>query len=103
MADTSVIGLPEAIRGLRAELSEAMKEGASEELRFKVGPVELEFVVEVSREAGATGGVKFWVVSLEAKGTAGRTATHRVKLALTPITTRGKDLEVRGRVARRPA
>lgn len=102
MAQKSAIGLPEAIRGLRAQLSEAMKEGSGEEVRFKVGPVELEFAVEVSREAGASGGVKFWVVSLEAKGTGTRTTTHRVKLALVPMTTEGKDLEVGGRLTGRP-
>lgn len=101
-AKASMIGLPEAIQSLRAELSEAMKQGTGQELRFKVGPVELEFAVEVGREVGGSGGVKFWVVSLEAKGTVTTATTHRVKLTLTPITSEGKDLNVEGQVPWRP-
>ena len=97
-----MIGLPDAIRSLRAELSEAMDEGTGEELRFKIGPVELEFLVEVSREAGAGGGVKFWVVSLEGKTTTAQAASHRVNLTLTPVTAEGEDIEVGSQVAGRP-
>lgn len=100
--DEVAIGLREAIRSLRAELSAAMAEGESEDLRFRVGPVELEFEVQLSREAGAEGGVKFWVVSAGAKATTGTATTHRVKIALQPQTADGKDVAVSEGVARRP-
>jgi hypothetical protein len=97
-----MIGLPEAIRSLRSELSEAMQEGAGEQVRFRLGPVELELAVEVTQEAGGSGGVRFWVVSLEAQGKASRTSTNRLKLTLAPITSTGEELEVGGKVAIRP-
>ena len=37
-------------------------------MRFRLGPVELEFQGDVERQGGAGGGIKFWVVSAEAKG-----------------------------------
>jgi hypothetical protein len=97
-----MVGLPDAIRTLRAELSEAMKEGAGEEVRFRVGPVELEFGVEVTQEAGVSGGIKFWVVSLEAEGKGARATTHRLTLTLMPLDSSGADLQVGGRVSERP-
>lgn len=99
----AAIGLREAIRSLRAELSAAMVEGEGQDLRFRVGPVELEFEVQVSREAGAEGSVKFWVVSAGAKATRGTATTHRVKIALQPQTPDGKDVAVSEGVAQRPA
>ncbi len=101
--EEAAIDLGEAIRSLRAELSSAMAQGEGQDLRFRVGPVELEFDVQVSREAGAEGGVKFWVVSAGAKATTGTATTHRVKIALQPQTADGKDVAVSQGVARRPA
>ncbi len=83
------VGLAEAIRALRAELSTAMAEGAGQALRFELGPVEMEFLLEVSREAGGEAEVKFWVVSLGGKGSVTSGSTHRVTLALIPRTSRG--------------
>ena len=100
--DDEPIGLPEAIRSLRAQLSEAMREGAGEALRFRVGPVELEFEVQMTREAGVEGGVKFWVVSVGAKGSMSAATTHRLKISLQPQTPEGEDAMVAEEVAQRP-
>ena len=101
-ADQPLIGLSEAIRTLRAQLAEAMAAGDGEELRFRAGPVELEFLLEVSKEGGAGGGVRFWVVSLEGKGGVTRAETHRVRLTLTPETAAGEDVRVTDRVISMP-
>jgi hypothetical protein len=100
--DEAGVGLAEAIRSLRAELSLSMQEAKGEEIRFRVGPVELEFLLEVTQEAGAEGGVRFYVVSLGAKGSVARTATHRIKLSLVPATAEGKDVSVVDEVAEKP-
>ena len=92
-----------AIQSLRQELSQALKEGQGQELRFELGPVELEFQVEVSWETGAKGsakgGVSFGIVSLgeaageaEAKRMKGR--THTIKLTLNPMTSQGSNVRV---------
>lgn len=78
------VGLADAIRALRAELTTAMAEGTGEALRFELGPVEMEFLLEVGREAGGEAGVKFWVISLGGKGGVSSGSTHRVTLSLTP-------------------
>lgn len=83
--EETAIGLPKAIHSVRVALSAAMAEGESEDLRFRVGPAELEFEVRVSREAGAEAGVKFWLMSAGAKATGGTLTTHRVKIALHPL------------------
>ena len=44
------------LRGGRAELAEAMAAGEGERLKFDVGPVELEFAVDVQRDLRARAG-----------------------------------------------
>ena len=97
------IPLSEAIRALRRELVEAVREGEGEELRFALGPVELELQLEVSKEAGGEAGIAFWLVTVGAKGSRTQATTHTVRLTLAPIGPSGeKDVVVRSRVAERP-
>lgn len=79
------IGLKEAIEMLRVELSESIAAATDEKLRFEVGQITLEFQVEVERSVEGSGGVKFWVVELGAKGSHGSTHTHKITIPLTPV------------------
>ena len=87
MPDVSQVDVPlaSAIKALRRELVTALHEGKDQDVRFALGPIELEFQVEVSREGGGDAGIKFWVVSLGAKGTRRSGTTHTVKLSLSPV------------------
>lgn len=78
------VGLSDAIAALRAELVTAMAAGQSEVLHFELGPVEMEFTVDVHKDGGADGGIRWGVVSVGAKASAGSAAGHRVKLVLQP-------------------
>ena len=78
------VGLADAIKALRQELAAAMDEGQGKSVRFELGPVEMEFLLQVTKDAGGSAGVKFWVVSLGGQGGISSGSTHRVKLALTP-------------------
>ena len=84
------VGLAAAIRRVRAELVEARREGEAEDLRFRLGPVELEFQVEVTREGSGEAGIRFYVVSMGARGGVSSTQTHKVSLSLVPQ-ERGED------------
>jgi len=88
------VGLADAVRALRSEIATAMADGDGQRLRFELDAVEMEFLLEVSKDAEAEGGVKFWVVSLGAKAGASSGSTHRVKLSLTPsdLVSGGKPL-----------
>ncbi|WP_100864815.1 trypco2 family protein [Streptomyces sp. 3211.6] len=90
------IELADAVAAVRDELLEAAARGAGENLQFKVGPVEMEFAVEVRVDAKAKAGFKAWVVTAGAEGTAARGRTHKVKLTLTPQNADGTDLMVHG-------
>jgi Trypsin-co-occurring domain 2 len=85
MDSDSRVPLADAIKSLRTELSEAMKQGTDEDLRFRLGPIELEFQLNVSREYGGDGGIKFWVVSLGAKASRASSTAHTIKLVLNPL------------------
>jgi hypothetical protein len=88
MPEESLIPLAKAIEDLRAELLEALRKGANQELQFRLKPIELELKLAVTKQAEANAGVKFWVVQLGGKGGYDAATTHTLKLTLEPV---GKD------------
>jgi len=96
-ADNMQLGLVEAIDALRRDLVVAQRKAEDEKtLRFRLGPVEMEFLVEVTKEGKGEAGVKFWVVNVSAGGTLTRATTHRVSLTLNPYDPRtGEDVDIR--------
>jgi hypothetical protein len=83
--DDSPIPLSDAIRALRSEIVEAMREGEDADVRFRLGPIELEFGLEVGRTKGGEAGIAFWVIRLGGRGERSSATTHTVKLVLTPV------------------
>lgn len=88
------IGLADAIRELRRELTDAMADAQDESIRFELGMVEMEFLLNASRDTGGEAGVRFWVVSLGGRGSVSSGSTHRVKLSLTPKDASGMSPEI---------
>jgi Family of unknown function (DUF5995)/Trypsin-co-occurring domain 2 len=93
MDDTTVGSLSDAIAAVRAELEKALKEGQDQEIQFTVGPVEIEFEVELIKETQGSIGIKV----LSGQRSAGNTRSHRVKTTLQPVTRDEKNLKVAGR------
>jgi len=94
------IELYELIENLRSELTKARRAGEGEELRFEIGQVELQLSVAVTKEAEASGGVKFWVLELGTDATATSAATQQMTLTLTPQLAGGGKALVSGEAAR---
>lgn len=87
------IELADAVAAIRDELLTAAGRGAGQAVEFVVGPIEMEFAVELRADAKAKVGFKAWVLaSAEAEAGVGRTSTHRVTLTLTPKRPGGGDL-----------
>ncbi|GAA4230388.1 hypothetical protein GCM10022254_25080 [Actinomadura meridiana] len=100
--DVLEIGLADAVAAVRSELMEAAARGAGEDVAFVVGPIELEFAVELRVDAKAKFGVKAWVVSGGAEAGVARAQTHRVKVSLNPKGPNGGDLLIAGQPERAP-
>ncbi|MGE3289106.1 MAG: trypco2 family protein [Pseudonocardia sp.] len=81
------IELAELIGRLRAELAEAMRAGEESDLRFELGPVELELNVAVAKEATPGAKVKFWVVELGSDAKLSSSVTQKITLTLDPRRT----------------
>src|SRR5689334_10552798 len=79
-----LIELADVIGDLRAELDRARLAADGSELRFGLGPVELEVTVALDREGKTGGKVKFWVAEVNAEGKLSSTSTQRIKLTLNP-------------------
>ena len=79
-----MIELAEVIRQLRGELNRARQGAADEDLRFELGPIELEVTVELEKEGGVDAKVRFWVAELGGDARVGTTNTQRIKLTLQP-------------------
>ncbi|MEV6975001.1 trypco2 family protein [Kitasatospora sp. NPDC093806] len=78
------IGLAEAVAAVRAELLKAAQDADEQELRFEVGPIEMEFEVELRADARAKAGFRVWAVSAETEAGVSRGRTHRISFTLTP-------------------
>ena len=76
--------LVEAVQTIRDELLHAAASGSGSDVAFEVGPIQLEFSVELRRDARARGGIRAFVVSAEADAGISRARTHKVSLTLTP-------------------
>ncbi|WP_260474623.1 trypco2 family protein [Streptomyces sp. WAC 05379] len=96
------IELADAVAAVRDELMAAAARGAGADLRFLVGPVELEFAVELRADAKAKAGFKAWVLTGEAEAALARGRTHRVMVTLTPQRPDGGDWFVHGGAGREP-
>jgi hypothetical protein len=78
------VELAELIGQLRAELTAAMHAGDNADLRFELGPVELELTLAVDKEAKPGAKIRFWVVEMGADVKAASSTTQRIKLSLDP-------------------
>ncbi|WP_280361500.1 trypco2 family protein [Nocardia wallacei] len=78
------IELADAVAAVREELLHATARGMGQQVEFLVGPIQLEFAVELRRDAKAKAGFKVWVVSGGIDGGLSRTRAHRVSVTLTP-------------------
>jgi hypothetical protein len=86
------VKLADAIRDLRAELLKAVAEGRNSDLRFGLGPIELELQVVASAKVGAKGGVDWWIFKAETSGDASQHHTHKLKLTLQPEDRYGRNI-----------
>jgi Trypsin-co-occurring domain 2 len=86
------IELADAVAAVRDELLEAAVRGIGSEIGFAVGPIELEFAVELKADAKAKTGFKAWVVTGDVEVGVARGRTHKVKVTLTPKHPDGADL-----------
>ncbi|MEE1752914.1 trypco2 family protein [Streptomyces sp. SP18CS02] len=78
------VKLGDAVEALRNDLMEAARRGEDQDITFDVGPIEMEFLVEIRQEARAKAGFRAWVVTADAEGVAARGRSHRVTVTLTP-------------------
>jgi hypothetical protein len=96
-------GLAEAIDMMRRELQKAQDDGRGSDVRFSVGPVEVELAIEVIKKAGGEASVKVLnFLSIGGKGERSRGETNRVKIVLNPIGVNGEPFEVASSQNRRP-
>ncbi|WP_239336703.1 trypco2 family protein [Frankia sp. CiP3] len=94
MADEPWVELSDAIGAVRRELATARLAGAGEPVRFGLGPVELEFALEVTQNGQGEAGVRLGVVTLGGKGGRSSGTTHRLTVTLHPLDSAGGPLEV---------
>ncbi|MGW2564145.1 trypco2 family protein [Streptomyces sp. NPDC001514] len=95
--------LGETVGAIRAQLQQAMDEGAGQTLKFRTGPVELEFSIAVRKEGEAKTKVFVLPWSAEARGTASTDTVHRIKFTLQPLDEAGADARIHGQAPQRPS
>lgn len=91
-----MIELAEVVSQLRYELQAAMMARPDDDLRFELGPVEIEAVVAVERQRSGSGQVRFYVAELGGNGQLTASETQRIKLVLQPVAADGRPPWVSG-------
>jgi Trypsin-co-occurring domain 2 len=95
--------LADAIEAIRRELRRAQDEGRGSDVRFVVGPAEVEFTIEVVKAAGGEASVKVLnLLSIGGSGQVSTGKTNSVKLVLKPVEVGGAPFEVASGHSRRP-
>ncbi|MEV6012986.1 trypco2 family protein [Streptomyces sp. NPDC051976] len=94
--------LGDTVSAVREQLQRAMDEGQGKTLKFRTGPVEMEFAVEVKKEAGVKARVLVLPWSFGAEGAVGATSTHRIKITLQPVDDQGNDAQINAHAAEEP-
>lgn len=85
------VSLEQAITDLRTQLENAATKGTQSAIRFVPKSVEVELVMEISKEAEAKASGSLWsVIKLGASAKAGSANTHSVKLTLEPVDKHGE-------------
>ncbi|HME85069.1 MAG TPA: trypco2 family protein [Roseiarcus sp.] len=74
--------LVNVLAALRAQLVEARRQGENADLRFSLEDIEVELTFQVSTDANAKGGVKFWVVTADVGGKVASESVQKVKLKM---------------------
>ncbi|WP_236246296.1 trypco2 family protein [Streptomyces sp. CC210A] len=84
MTNSTDIELADAIASVRDQVLEAALRATGQPVSFELGPIEMEFAVELRREV--TGGNKVTARVVEAAGEGARATggTHRVSFTLKP-------------------
>lgn len=102
MGGSEGIGLRQAIAAVRSELIGAMADGVESALRFDVGPVQLDFAVDVADAIGGEAGVRVWVLSLSTSGRTEVHNSHRVTVTLNPVHASGTSPRIADQASAQP-
>jgi hypothetical protein len=97
------VGLADAIAAVRSDLIAAQRDGLAKDLTFGVGKVTVELGGEIRTTAGGGAGVKFWVVTVDAKGEHSSNVTHKITVELSPQKSDGTPWKVAGSVSKPPS
>jgi hypothetical protein len=91
----SQVSLTDAVQAVRSELLAAVTDLASEEVRFALGSVELEFAIEL--QLAVDGKVQVLVLPAGASlgGSAAAVRLHRLTVTLDPVDTSGQSVKIR--------
>jgi Trypsin-co-occurring domain 2 len=99
-----MLPLAEVVEALRSEIVKAADVVGNENIRFGVGPIDLEFQVVAKREG--SGKIKFgiWGVGVDAGSKFGSERTQKVKFTLKPVRINddGSETEVEVFRSRKP-
>jgi hypothetical protein len=102
VAEAQDIPLADAIRRLRDELMSAAVEGADKDVRFRLGPIQLDLEVTASYSGGGEAGIRWYLISIGGKAEASKARTHTIHLELHPLGADGQDLVVGARADEEP-
>ena len=82
--------LSDCLVELRTDLESIIASGQGSQVKFLIEDVEVDFQLVASSEAGGGGGVKWWVISAEAKCSVAEVLTQKLSVRLKVVGQDGK-------------
>lgn len=97
------IGITETVAALRSELAAAVLAADGQDISFPVNELIVEFNVGVTKSVEGGGGIKFWVVNLDAKASYKSESIQKVTMRLgPPVGVDGMPVKVRREQTAKP-
>ena len=84
MEHEELLGLADALEGLRGELEQALNESKDKRVRFRMSAVTLTVQAVVRSEGGGSAKIGWWLVQAGAEGKLARETTQTLVLSMTP-------------------
>ncbi|QNE76663.1 hypothetical protein F0344_20355 [Streptomyces finlayi] len=82
--DAHGIELADAVESIRNQLIDAATRATGRPVSFEVGDIQMEFTLELRKEAKGGAKVKAWVVEAGTDASLSTARTHKVAFTLTP-------------------
>lgn len=96
MEGDHLLALSDSLQQLRNDLASVERQGEGSDLKLRLEKVEIEFTTVAGRSVSGSAGIKWYILSAEAKGDISSNFTQKVSVTLSIVDSRGSRKDISG-------